>query len=87
MNITLFGILNGIATTARNANPPDQNAMATCKQMYQMALFNFGTTYDASTTSSTPVYIGANDYPVGDISPSYDTIENLGVTNPRLVGG
>ena len=90
MNQGLLGYLNGIATAARNSNPPDQNTMALCDQMYQMAAWGFQDTYDSATSSLSPFYLTPTPpgpYPQGTIAPSWDSQQNLGIPDIRLVGG
>ncbi|PWT78229.1 MAG: hypothetical protein C5B60_01575 [Chloroflexi bacterium] len=87
MNATLYGILNGIATAAKNANDPD--SISVCVKMQQLAEYAFGTTYDTATSAATPVVIfpSAGAYPAGSIAPTIDSIFALGVPNIRRVGG
>ena len=92
-NLTLWGILNGIAKDARagtyTGGAPDQNAMALMEEFAQRAAFVLGTTYDASSNYTTTYYIDApgTTYPAGNVAPSYDTQENIGITNIKQVGG
>lgn len=86
MNVTLLNMINGIAVAAKAANPIDQNSMSLCEEMVQRSEYVFGTLYDTAASNSTLV-IKFPNYPAGSIAPSYDTIANIGVTNPRTVGG
>ena len=93
MQNNLFYALNGIATAARagtyNSGVPDQNAMSACQDAYEQLIRILGTTYDSasSSTSSSTVYL-QSPAPFGlPIAGSWDSQENLGITNIKLVGG
>lgn len=86
MNTTWLNMTNGIAVAAKAKNPPDMNMISICEEMVQRMEYAAGNTYDAATTNSTLI-IGFPNYPLGSIAPSYDAEANVGVTNPRLIGG
>lgn len=86
MNSTWLNMTNGIAVAAKAKNPPDMNMISFCEEIVQRMEFLAGTAYDAATTNATLI-IGFPNYPAGAIAPSYDAQSNVGVTNPRTIGG
>ena len=99
MQANFFYALNGIATTAQNATPPDMNAMAFCQDVYEQAIRSLGNTYDtaaSSTSSSTVVLQTPPPFSTSGVSGSYDsqqqvastlTIGTTSVPNIRVLGG
>ena len=99
MQANFFYALNGIATTAQNATPPDMNAMAFCQDVYEQAIRSLGNTYDtaASSTSSSAIVLQTPPpFSTSGVSGSYDsqqqvaetlTIGTTSVPNIRVLGG
>lgn len=91
-NLTLWNIVNGIATAARNGTytggAPDMDAMSLCEEIVQRAQFVFGTTYDAATTQGAPYYVTGPGlaYPAGSVAPSWDAAANV-AGNIKQIGG
>lgn len=75
-NQTLFGILNGIANTAKSSN--DMNAMSVAEELWQRAYWAFGTTYDSATSYTTTNIIQAVPLSVTSTPPaSWDAELNV----------
>jgi hypothetical protein len=78
----LAAALQGIAAAAKTAG--DSNAISICMRMWEDADFAL-TPYLSAATSSTTIF--PEFYPAGSITPSHDTIFDLGVTNISTIGG
>ena len=81
----LLNALNGIAAQAKTAQDP--NTISICQQIFQLADFGISSTYTAATTSTTNFLGIGTFYPAGSVTPSNDTIFDLGVTNISTIGG
>ncbi len=75
--------LQGIAAQAKTAQDP--NTISLCLQIWELADFGISSAYTAATTSTTAIF--PEFYPAGNVTPSHDTIFDLGVTNISTVGG
>jgi hypothetical protein len=99
MQANFLYALNGIATVAQDATPPDMNAMAFCQDVYEQAIRSLGDTYDtaASSTSSSAIVLQTPPpFSTSGVSGSYDsqqqvastlTIGTTSVPNIRVLGG
>ena len=99
MQANFLYALNGIATVAQDATPPDMNAMAFCQDVYEQAIRSLGNTYDtaASSTSSSAIVLQTPPpFSTSGVSGSYDsqqqvaetlTIGTTSVPNIRVLGG
>ncbi len=76
--------LNGIAAAAKLAQ--DSNTISLCAQIYELADFGIGSAYTAAATSTTN-FIPGTFYPAGSVTPSFDSIFSLGVSNISQIGG
>jgi len=83
MNATFLGIVNGIATAAKNASDPE--SVSTCEHIIQIAEFSFGTQYDAATSVASPLVIKFPDVTAVDVLTSFDSITGQG--DIRAAGG
>lgn len=86
MNVTWLNITNGIAVAAKAKNPPDMNTISFCEEILQRMEYLAGTTYDTAVTNATLILQFPN-YPAGTPALSWDAQSNVGVTNPRTLGG
>ena len=80
----LAAALQGIAAQAKTAQDP--NTISLCLQMWELADFGISSAYTAAATSTTTIF-PATFYPAGSVTPSHDTIFDLGVTNISTIGG
>ncbi len=79
----LAAAIQGIAAQAKLAQ--DSNTVSICMQIWELADFGFSSTYTAATTSTTSIF--PEFYPAGSVTPSHDTIFDMGVTNISTIGG
>ena len=79
----LAAAIQGIAAAAKTAQDP--NTISLCQQIWQLADFGMSSAYTSAATSTTVIF--PEFYPAGSITPSNDTIFDLGVTNISTIGG